>query len=65
MGKCATGPSFTITDEQTWKLDCQTCKPRTVVQKSVLLTCPGNRKRSFKIRDVTSCHCEKCPWKRL
>ncbi|XP_046846527.1 uncharacterized protein LOC124440255 isoform X4 [Xenia sp. Carnegie-2017] len=65
MGKCATGPSFSLTDEQTWKLDCQTCKPRTVVQKSVLLTCPGNIKRSFKIRDVTSCHCEKCPWKRL
>lgn len=64
MGKCASGPNFRQTDG-IFKIDCQTCKPGGHKIKTVILTCPGNKKRSFQIKDVTSCICEKCPWRNI
>ena len=63
MGKCVTGPNFRIQDGL-FKLDCQTCRPGSYAKRTVILNCPGDRKRSFDIKEATSCVCEKCPWKR-
>jgi Zn finger protein HypA/HybF involved in hydrogenase expression len=63
MGKCVTGPNFRLADG-IFKMDCQTCRPKGFALKEVTLTCPGNRKRRFEIREATSCMCEKCPWKK-
>ncbi|XP_028398895.1 uncharacterized protein LOC114521039 isoform X22 [Dendronephthya gigantea] len=64
MGKCASGPNFRQT-QGIFKMDCQTCKPGGYAIKTVILTCPGNKKRPFQIKEPTSCICEKCPWRKI